>query len=205
MAVVGETAAAIMARHVQPRRDRRWLLGGIAAVTIVVTAIALILVTHAGASTPGRTERNQVAGLTPGADTEAAAARGALAAYSGYQSAYLSAARTRNPMDPRLDRFVGDPALIEARMSLRTMAQSGLVYRGAFKGDVRVTNVSLATQTVQLMNCQDISSLKVVDAKTGKAVLTSTQNPRFPVVAQARYYKGRWVIVKATADRSMTC
>lgn len=205
MVMVRESAASIMARQRPARARSPWLLllGG-GATLVVVCAVALFLFTRGTPSESPRASR-AAASFAGSALTEAAAARGAAAAYRGYLAAFAAAGQRANSRDPRLETYLGGQALLQVRITLRSMAQSGLAYRGDFRSAVKVIEVSLATQTVQLMDCQDLTSLKVIDARTGSPVAESRQSVRFPVVAQARYYEGRWMIVSASADRSAKC
>lgn len=203
--MVRESAAAILARQRPVRARRPWLLllgGGATTAVVCVAILFLFTPSHPSASLHASRAGASLAGSPL---TEAAAARGASAAYQGYLAAFAAAGQRANSRDPRLETYLGGQALLQVRITLRSMAQSGLAYRGAFKSALKVTDVSLATQTVQLMDCQDLTSLQVIDARSGSPVAESGQSVRFPVVAQARYYEGRWMIVAASADRSAKC
>lgn len=203
--MVGESAAAIMAGRRQARTGHRWpLLAAMGAIAIFLATLVTVVATRPRAVSAPTVVSLRTTGLSPGS-AEAAAAQGALTAYYGYLDAYAAAGQTADPLDPRLERYAADAALIQVRVSLRTMAQNGLAYRGRFRGPVRVTAVSLATRTVSLVNCQDISALRVVERSTGRPAANSLQSLRFPVVAQARYFEGRWIIVEANANRSRPC
>jgi hypothetical protein len=204
--MVGESAAAIMARQAPTQPRGRWpLFASLGAALVVVSMIVVVVVTRPRSISAPAGAALQTVGANRRSVAEAAAAGGALAAYRGYLSAYALAGQTPNPFDPRLEGYARGGALIQVQLSLRTMSQSGLAYRGGFKGQVRVTKVSLVTRTVFLLNCQDISDLIVVSKSTGKPGATSLQNLRFPVFAEARDYQGRWLIVKTTADRTRRC
>ncbi len=206
MVMVGESAAAIMARHASVPPRRRWpSLVSIGLVALSIGSVALWTQMGSRTSGPKAPKRTQLSGLAPRDNTEASASRAALATYRSYQDAYAEAGRRANPDDPRLARYAGDPALVQVQTTLQMMAKSGLVYRGRFRGRLAVTNVSLARGTVHLTECQDISALSVVDTRTGTRIPQSGHLSRFPVMAEVRYYKGRWLVVNVTADRSRTC
>lgn len=204
--MVGDSAAAIMARQGSARiRGRRPMTVALVLAVVIAAMVMIVAASRPRSGPPANQPTRQTVGLTGLSSAELAAARGALAAYGGYLDAYAAAGATANPVDPRLLKFAGDPALNEVQSSLQMLARGGLAYRGGFKGEVHVTKVSLDTHTVSLASCQDISELTVVAKSTGRPLPSATQNLRYPVNVEARFFDGRWLIVEATADRTRKC
>ncbi|MDP9220614.1 MAG: hypothetical protein M3P23_08755, partial [Actinomycetota bacterium] len=148
LVMVDESAAAIMARPVPVRVRALWpVLAGLAAAVVVIGLVAVVVVNRPRSISLPADATRQTVSLTGVSAPETRAAHGALAAYHGYLTAYAVAGQTANAHDARLNRYATDPALLQTQITLLTMAESGLAYRGGFKGVVRVTSVSLKTQT----------------------------------------------------------
>ncbi len=205
--MVSETAAAIMARDTPCRaRDRRGLWACVAAVAAVAGFAVLVLGGSDPAIDTSKRQGNQRSLAVKPALTSRGAATDAIAAYRGYLDAFVAAAETANSLDPRLRWVLGDPALVQTQITLDLLSRGGLALRGHFNDDVAVSDVSVGTQTVTLRGCQDISDLQVVKKSSGAPMsAAASQNLRFPFIAKARLFEGRWIIVEMTADRTHRC
>lgn len=189
----------------QSPRARNTLLRA-AAATAAVT-LGIILSGCGGPKSPSPSPSTPV-GQSSAHTPEQDAADKALAAYSGFLTAYATAGETANYESPELKNYLADPLLGDVVSDLYTKSKNGYITKGKPTFEVLRTDVHLNGQptNVQLAVCFDDSKWDVVKKATGESVVAAGQPHRYKVTTEVvQYDDGRWLVRKGPADRSATC
>jgi hypothetical protein len=147
-------------------------------------------------------------------------AQPAVSAYMNFVAARAEA--LRNPPKfgqtylPAADftRFAFDPARSKANLSIVSLGEQGLLYKGD-PGRPRVSGAALEIDAkpypkVVLWDCPTPTpTWRIYDAKTGKDMTLppppGTQPTPYLSTVEVIYYQGRWGVSKIDADTSRTC
>lgn len=201
----GRSAGAIMSGPPAPNR-RPLLYIIIAVVVIALIAGGLYITTRKPAPRPAPQVHASTAPKTQPtrSPAEAAAANGALTAYRGFTTVVNEASQTADFGDPRLDTYIGGRLRREIAIGLINANRAGIVLVGRTREDVQVASVSLATQTVRLAGCSDISGARFIVKATGQAA-TAAGPKRFKFTAVAEFQQGRWLITQNTPLKGQPC
>ncbi|ATO15574.1 hypothetical protein CO540_18450 [Micromonospora sp. WMMA2032] len=138
---------------------------------------------------------------------ENAAAKAALAAYSGYLDASRTASARSDPGHPALPRFLADPLLTRVRLAIRDAKEHGAMRTGKLVSDPTVVSVDLAADppTVEIQDCLDARDYRLVTVKDRKTV-PGTRGGRYLATATAaRYPDGRWLVNTGAAHQDQPC
>lgn len=178
-------------------------------IVLTVAALSVVLVACGGgdADEPERAAPSPT--LSPTSDgVEAGAAAKALAAYDGFQEAYIAAFADPGGGSGRLAEYAGSQLLAQVRFSLQSHADQGLVIRGRPVWSPTVVEVNLMTRpfSVLIRDCFDQSGLRTVYEATGKSAAAPGQASRYLVDSKAELYDdGRWLMSTSEAHRDRPC
>ena len=199
----GRSAGAIMSSP-PPRNWRPWIYAITAAVVATAAVITIVLIAG-NKSTPAPGPQTPAPKAKPTPAAEAAAANGAIVAYRGYATVVDEAPAGLYNADPRLGTYVGGRLFRETAVGLLNMKLAGITSVGRIRYDVHATDVSLATQTVQLAGCNDASQFHFIVKATGKVADAPGQPKRFRFTAVAQFQNGRWLITAITPLKGQAC
>jgi FlaG/FlaF family flagellin (archaellin) len=188
-------------------------------VALVWTLAALMLVVTAGCSREGKTPTpstepaptsSPTAASTPTVDPRiAAASKAALAAYSGYVTAYAAAAAVANPDDPNLARYIGGALLVLSRHNLRQLKDHGAIELGRPKATLigNRTDLGGSPPTVTIEACVDYSDYQLVyKADRSPVPGSSLKVPRYRTTAKVTLFvDGRWLVAGDNPHRDVPC
>ncbi|MEN3308878.1 MAG: hypothetical protein V7603_5080 [Micromonosporaceae bacterium] len=182
---------------------------GLLAAMATFMLLAATACSHGEPSTPPGSPAASNAAPSPSTDSRVQQESAkVLAAYSGYNEAYVAAAATANFDDKALPRYVADPLLAELRFALRQQSEQGIVYQGKPTWAAKITKINVAERpfSATISNCFDNGSWTPIYKSTRKPVPAPTQAKRYVVTSTAKFYdNGRWLISEAKADRSRPC
>jgi len=161
-----------------------------------------------GPSTPPVPPAKVITGLSARpADPSAvkAASEAALAAYQGYLTAYVAAARSGDWNSQAINRYAADPARTQAHLTLRTESESHLIHRGEPVSTPRVSvvNVGGSNDAVSISDCIDATGWRLFDQRKNAYV---TQSPlRYTVTVLVVEYPGTGWLVQQVDETTTPC
>jgi hypothetical protein len=136
------------------------------------------------------------------------------AAWDGFlklNGIYLTAAQTgayawNDDVTKRpLYAYAGGPYMSALERDLDQMQQSGLVRVGTPQVTLRRV-VSVSPTSIVVEACVDDSGTDTVQKATGKSVVATGQNQRYPVTLRAGLYPdNKWRWVESRAERNSSC
>lgn len=198
-----------------PRSARRCRRGAGAvratvALTTACAAFGSAACAPAGPATPGFSPAAAVPRATvPSADAGAVntAKSAALAAYNGYLSAYVTAARTANWHDAAIDRYTADPFRQQAKLTLYSYAQNHIVLTGRPRSHPVASSVNTTTSphSVVLTDCVDASSWRPMVRSTGKPAADNAPTRYAASILVVQYASGQWLVQQVTKATVPSC
>lgn len=188
---------------------RRHVTAGLGVLVAVMIGLAANGCGGKAPAMPQPLPSNASVPATPSANaTEQDASAKALAAYNGYREAYVAASANGNYASAELGRYTADPLTLQARFSIRTQFESGIVTQGrpTWAPVVKAINLVSRPFTVTIQDCFDQSAWRAVYKATGKSAAAPNQAMRYVIMSTATLYPdGRWLANESTADRSRSC
>ncbi|MEV6968965.1 hypothetical protein AB0M47_27985 [Hamadaea sp. NPDC051192] len=148
------------------------------------------------------------ASLSP---TDQQAVDQAWSAYQQLNAIYLKAAqsgtyewntdKTKRPLYP----YAAGTYMSALERDLDIMREQGFLRKGSPRVTLRRV-VSVSPTSIVVEVCVDDSGTDTVSRKTGKSVVKSGQNQRYPVTMRAGLYPdAKWRWVESRADRAASC
>jgi hypothetical protein len=181
---------------------------------LTATTCGLLLLTAAACTDDNPAPALPTSGATSGAPSPTAdpalakASADALAVYASYRTAYQAAAAKADYKSKDLPKYVAEPLLGQLINSFSQMSDAGVVSRGESIWNPKVVDVDLDARpaTVTIEDCQDITAVVTVDAKTGKPLPTPSNRPKkYIVVSKAKKVGDKWYIYESSGDWSRAC
>jgi hypothetical protein len=158
---------------------------------------------------PACTQRNDRVSNAPiGAHDDDASRTEVLTTYRAMMDAQVRSYAAPNPALDVTDlaSYVGDPLRGQMLAALGQMQHNGVAYRGKPVLHPKVTAIRRGDpDTATIVDCVDASGWKPVYVRNGSSAAPPEGAKRYPHTLTAQLYQGRWLITKATVDRSRTC
>jgi hypothetical protein len=187
------------------RRTARLGLAGLAVSLLAVSLAACGTKTpDAGPSVPSASPSST---LTP---EQSEAVSKAMAAYSGYVTAYNQQAKTADYQETELRKYIADPLASKTIFFLHQIHDAGIVQTGDQVRDPKIikVNVDGAFKSVTIGDCIDSSNVALVYKASGSpaAQASASASKRTKVELEAvRYDDGRWLVRNSNVIEGATC
>lgn len=165
---------------------------GTRRLLVIAASLALLLAACGGS---GAHKSGDGPSTTSSSTTIASTTTAVLSAYRAGWAAYENALATANAYDPALPATMTDPLLQKVRGNLLSDQNAGIVGRGGFQLNPRVT--SMTATTARVTDCS-FSNSELVYAKTGKPVPPVTPPEHDFVQATLVLVNGTWKVSQQT-------
>ncbi|MER6074644.1 hypothetical protein ABT187_38690 [Streptomyces sp. NPDC001817] len=159
---------------------------------------------HAGKASPSATASSSAANTaSASADPDAAAKQDVITAYKHYWDEEVKAYSKASMDGTDLKKYAQGNALGLVQSDLLNMRTAGQVIEGRPRIDPKVTSLDLQKKvpSAQITDCVDVSSWKVLDAKTKSEVaLPKTRRTKYVSIVTAEKWGKQWVMLEDTPE-----